>query len=163
VNKKILISVLIVVIGILLLAGGWYLIKRYFLSEKVSPEQKASLEQTVEAFYNLYLSQASRENVEGLTLDKRLAQEDFEDYVAPESISQIKSIVESEEEIGSDPIICAQVPPESFSVSLKDKRGTEAEVVVAEQYGGEKTYDIIVNLKLVDNKWKIVKIICPNL
>lgn len=63
--------------------------------------------------------------------------------------------------LGADPIGCAQNPPQNFLVSdaipIDDKTAT---LIVKEFFGGPRL-DIRVNLKKVDDTWKVDNVLCP--
>lgn len=65
-------------------------------------------------------------------------------------------------QLGADPIGCAQNPPQNFLASDANiaTDGKSAMVVVKEFFDGPRL-DIRVNLKNIDNQWKIDNILCP--
>jgi hypothetical protein len=124
-------------------AGYWFGTQQEQLSKELYPSMTP--EKVTESFYNWYISyRAAGGNLEVYKTSE---------YVSNELIRKLEGVV------GYDPVLCAQNIPESVTVGKATVSEGNASVAVTESFIG--TPSLKVDLKLLNNKWRITDIICP--
>ena len=138
-----------------ILAGVIYGIYIYSSHKNTSP-QTAS--ETVSAFYKIYQDclknppQEASGQVSVYCQDHTgLTTSDFAKNINAGGIAKL----------GADPISCAQALPQSFLVSNDKLNDKNTATALVKEFFGSQNLEIRVNLKKINNIWKIDNIMCP--
>ncbi len=88
-----------------------------------------------------------------------------DERLTPEFIQRVDEIIDSFDQGGYDPFLCAQDIPGKFVYEDAVLSGTEASVVAHQIWNPgtayESIHDLTVKLQMVDDDWKIDNVVCP--
>ena len=143
-------AVLIVSIVLIILAV-------YYWQPKPGKKESLNPVQTVENFYNEWLSYSSEPPVKNPMADKIYR---TSEYVTEKLIQRLDNNISALADENSDRVLCSREKPEKIEFKESFANAEEAEVVVIENFWGDLR-EITVSLKMTDGQWKIDRITCP--
>lgn len=120
-------------------------------------QQNTMAVETVESFYDWYLSYPGNVAAEGAYRSS--------EYLTLSFVEKVDEILASFDRGGYDPFLCAQDIPGHLVVGDEVARsGDVATIVVYEVWNpgmeSEVTHEVVVELEMTDGEWKISNILC---